>query len=441
MEMKSVASELAPSPSNRYCANLGNFEIFTMTTNAPTDASNDSETKRKNLTLEYVLNSKGKNSIPSLQEFVGKETARIIELTDFRKMLLNYGQLCLREFYKKRMLKEQLKRFVFVVLVYLGVSWSIINKREKVSEDYSPPHPSTTTTRHSASKKSAIIMTEKALQEMENSYKKVIESGNVWRLESGRIVEQVMMDHALGLKYEHPVHSMILNPNDSSYADVFTEKELEEIGNFKAVDFDQELPQPLHEYLYTFLDKKTLHDLNNAIISKTFNPLSQPDLYWARKSFEEVIELYNMRFFDEDYIEDDVEYRIWPFIFKCFDLTEIRARSGKRKSQASSDRHNQSRSLSAHQPTARHHVGMQPDMKCTFMNYELGFSEVALKDEGENGTKELYESGMKAPKMLKDFLVSIVRDRPSIIHAAKTGAFIISGMCYALNKISNGTFI
>ena len=48
---------------------------------------------------------------------------------------------------------------------------------------------------------------------------------------------------------------MILNPSDSSYADVFTEKELEEIGDFKEVDFNQELPKPLHEYLYTYLDK------------------------------------------------------------------------------------------------------------------------------------------------------------------------------------------
>ena len=62
-------------------------------------------------------------------------------------------------------------------------------------------------------------------------------------------------------------------------------------------------------------------------MNKTFSPSTDPDLYWARKSFEEVIELYNMKFFDDDYIEDDVEYRIWPFVFKCFDLTEIRARS------------------------------------------------------------------------------------------------------------------
>ena len=106
---------------------------------------------------------------------------------------------------------------------------------------------------------------------------------------------------------------------------------------------------------------------------------------------------------------------------------------GKRKSQASSDRHNRKRSLSSIEPTARHITGMQPDMKCLYLNYEIGFTEVGLKDDGENGTKELYESGMKAPKMLKDFFLSIIRERPSIIHSIKTGAFIISGMCFTPN--------
>ena len=46
---------------------------------------------------------------------------------------------------------------------------------------------------------------------------------------------------------------------------------------------------------------------------------------------------------------------------------------------------------------------MQPDMKCLYLNYEIGFSEVGLKDDGASGTKELYECGMKAPKMMKDF--------------------------------------
>ncbi|KAI9490619.1 hypothetical protein BDB00DRAFT_875080 [Zychaea mexicana] len=230
------------------------------------------------------------------------------------------------------------------------------------------------------------------------------------------------------MTYPVPVHSIILNPDDRSYVDVFTEQELQEIQDLKSIDFNQKLPANLHQYIYSFSKKKSLSDLYRTITAKSFDPLTQGDLYWARKSFEETLDLYHFRFFEDDYVKDDVEYRIWPFVSKCFDPSPIRARSGKRKSQASSDRHNRKRSLSSIEPTARHITGMQPDMKCLYLNYEIGFTEVGLKDDGENGTKELYESGIKAPKMLKDFFVSIINERPSIIHSIKTGAFIISGL-------------
>ncbi|KAI9488561.1 hypothetical protein BDB00DRAFT_740586, partial [Zychaea mexicana] len=58
---------------------------------------------------------------------------------------------------------------------------------------------------------------------------------------------------------------------------------------------------------------------------------------------------------------------------------------------------------------------------------EIAFSEVRLADDGETGTKELCESGLKAPKMLKDFFVSLTNAFPSCIHKAKIAAFIISG--------------
>ncbi|KAG2223340.1 hypothetical protein INT45_008997 [Circinella minor] len=99
-----------------------------------------------------------------------------------------------------------------------------------------------------------------------NNYEKVIESGKVWKLKSGLIVEQVMMDYSLGLKYEQAsnfyltdlfdtfeqkpllslAHSLILNPDDPLYADVFTEQELNEIGDFNSIDFNQELPNLVH---------------------------------------------------------------------------------------------------------------------------------------------------------------------------------------------------
>ncbi|KAI7852930.1 hypothetical protein BDC45DRAFT_171484 [Circinella umbellata] len=137
-------------------------------------------------------------------------------------------------------------------------------------------------------------------------------------------------------------------------------------------------------------------------MKKTFDPKEQPDLYWARQTIENTVELYNYNILSDNFTEDDIEYRIWFFVAKSFLPTDIRA-SSKKKSLASAERHNQNRTLAVTESVARKATGCQPDMKCVYLNYEIALSEVGLADDGENGTKELHESGLKAPKMLKDF--------------------------------------
>ncbi|KAI7853487.1 hypothetical protein BDC45DRAFT_536192 [Circinella umbellata] len=137
---------------------------------------------------------------------------------------------------------------------------------------------------------------------------------NVWKISSGRFVEKVMMDYALSFKYEHPVHSIILNPDDPSYVDIFTEQELQEIQDLRSIDFNQNLPADLHQYIYSFSTKKSLSDLYNTITAKSFNPSTQGDLYWARKSSEETLDLYHFDFFENDYFSSTLYYKSWKFI-------------------------------------------------------------------------------------------------------------------------------
>ncbi|KAI8143035.1 hypothetical protein BJV82DRAFT_114985 [Fennellomyces sp. T-0311] len=271
-------------------------------------------------------------------------------------------------------------------------------------------------------------MTEAALKDVKQKYSEVLESGQVWKLESGRIVEKVMMDVAEGFKYEHPVHSLIMNPDDLLFEDKFTKAELDEIRNTKSVEFDQELPSEMKECLYSFSDKKTLDQLNNAVMHQTFHPTREPDLHWVRKSFENAVDLYNYDVLKDHFVEGGVEHNVWSFIATCFHPTKIQATSGKKRSRASTDKHNQKRVLSGREATVRQVSGRQPDMKCTYLGYELGLSEVGLKDDGAWGMKELFECRMKAPKMLKDFFTAIVNDNQATIREAKTAAFILSGL-------------
>ncbi|KAI9270944.1 hypothetical protein EDC94DRAFT_655854 [Helicostylum pulchrum] len=52
---------------------------------------------------------------------------------------------------------------------------------------------------------------------------------NMWRLSSGRYVEEVMMQIFVKGSEEHPVWSLLMNASDEKYKAYFSEEELEEI--------------------------------------------------------------------------------------------------------------------------------------------------------------------------------------------------------------------
>ncbi|KAI9493557.1 hypothetical protein BDB00DRAFT_787860 [Zychaea mexicana] len=197
-----------------------------------------------------------------------------------------------------------------------------------------------------------------------------------------------------------PIHSMIIDPDDPIYPGKLSEEDLDEIRDHKAVAFDEPLPSKLHDYLYHYKGATTLSDLNQKIMSRMFHPTDEPDLFRAWETFLQVANIYNYKALNDDFIEDDIEYRVWFFVSKCFASTKVRASS-------------------------------LTNYLIMFYNnndHEIAFSEVGLCDDGENGTKELYERGLKASKMLKDFFVSLTNTFPNSIRTSRTAAFIISAI-------------
>ncbi|KAG2201604.1 hypothetical protein INT45_008153 [Circinella minor] len=61
-----------------------------------------------------------------------------------------------------------------------------------------------------------------------------------------------MKDIAMSKSYEHPVHSMTIDPEDQIYNDKFNQQDLCEIREHKGIEFDLELPKELHQYLYSY---------------------------------------------------------------------------------------------------------------------------------------------------------------------------------------------
>ena len=61
---------------------------------------------------------------------------------------------------------------------------------------------------------------------------------------------------------------------------------------------------------------------------------------------------------------------------------------------------------------------------------ELGCAEAGTSDEGELGTKELNESGLKCPKPLRDMFVLLLNKYPDKQHGISTFGFILMGKYY-----------
>lgn len=80
-------------------------------------------------------------------------------------------------------------------------------------------------------------ITTKEKEEILNIYRNLDEE-KLWRPSTGKIVEKKMIKLVEKSIYEHPTHSFILDPDDESWTDCFTEEELNEIRTQKS----RELP-------------------------------------------------------------------------------------------------------------------------------------------------------------------------------------------------------
>ena len=91
-------------------------------------------------------------------------------------------------------------------------------------------------------------------------------------------------------------------------------------------------------------------------------------------------------------------------------------------STASSERRNGKR-----EPNERKVHGHRTDILFKCVDGEVGCSEVGKKDDGDHGSKELRELGLKVPKMMKDQMRKLACLRPeSRSHLAIIG-FVIMG--------------
>ncbi|KAI7873498.1 hypothetical protein K492DRAFT_200645 [Lichtheimia hyalospora FSU 10163] len=195
--------------------------------------------------------------------------------------------------------------------------------------------------------------------------------GQMWTLSTGTKVENKMRELAVKCNYEHPCHSMILDPSDKMWMDIFSGDELKDIRMHKAPEVTA-LPHDLHEFINTFDDKHDLFELYDHACTFKFDPIQQPDLHWVHHSVLQALNLLFCKYLEKDRTEADLLRRAWSFIDTCFDATNIDVISGEKSSKAASERFNQGRTLAAVDPMIQRKNGVKVDMLFPTARFELG---------------------------------------------------------------------
>ncbi|KAI9490751.1 hypothetical protein BDB00DRAFT_768363, partial [Zychaea mexicana] len=246
------------------------------------------------------------------------------------------------------------------------------------------------------------------------------------RLETGKYVEKEMKVVALEQEYEHPAHSVIMDPTDPIWEKRFNAEELYELRNY-TVPVIPELPAPLEQFVESFEGKETLDDLYYHVRSFRYHLVHESELHWMQLTVEEALMLLYHGYFEKNRTEADLIRRAWTFMDSCFDSSEyIVSNSGEKASKATSEAQNKDRPVGGDKSITRKKVGTKVDQLFATPLFELGAMEAGAESD-RSSSKSITELHMKCPKTLKDMAVEMERYNPVQLRQIKTCGFIISG--------------
>ncbi|CDH58433.1 hypothetical protein RO3G_13306 [Lichtheimia corymbifera JMRC:FSU:9682] len=282
-------------------------------------------------------------------------------------------------------------------------------------------HTTTTTSSESARKLSKADIDK--VQQMYDD----LQPERMWILSTGKPVEKEMQKFAQECEYEHPVHSLILDPTDPCWKAYFTPQELRQIQSYQSVSIPS-FPDHLKTYLGTFSKMRTVQEIDDQLRASPIFSLENADLRWIQKTIMDVVNMYAYGFFPTTReSETDYVYHVWGMIRSCLSPARIKIFSGI-DSKASIERRNSDRQAAGITSMRRRRRGKKPDMIFAYDALELGCTEAGLSDDGPTGTKEIKEGVLKIPKELKNMLLRLVAVAPQNRHDISTIGFIISGL-------------
>ncbi|KAI9010313.1 hypothetical protein CLU79DRAFT_773810 [Phycomyces nitens] len=253
-----------------------------------------------------------------------------------------------------------------------------------------------------------------------------LDHSKMWVLSNGTVVELQMQKLAIACIYEHPCHSLIMDPDDTNWEEYFDKNELKEIREYNQTSL-QPLSKEITEYLRSFASVHSVNELYLHAFSKVFDPLADPDSSWIQFAMAKSIRLFlKQSEIDFDILTEADVLKAWDFITNAFDSSKITVISGEKMSSSTAIGKNKQRKLEAIDQRRRYASGSKVDLLFKSKDKsELGCCEVG-KGQNDNSTKEL-DDRTKQLKTLKEMLARLVYQSPALIHQLKTVGFTIMG--------------
>ncbi|OBZ80776.1 hypothetical protein A0J61_11175 [Choanephora cucurbitarum] len=309
-----------------------------------------------------------------------------------------------------------------------GTESKVEEKEENKESDKEDQKQEKKTSINSSQSKSNKKLTAAEKQRVLSNYAAIPEN-QFWYLSTGTCVNEKMKQLVELSVFEHPVHSLIFDPDDQIWLEYFSVDELDEIRTFKQKPL-QELPTDLQNCLDIY-DKqwKDGVELYQFASSQQFHPINDFEKNWVRESMMQVAKLFlsGTSRSMESMSEADQLHHLWSFVYHLYDISEIKALLGERSSGATSFARNQSRSLEVSNTRIRKNIGAKLDILYKWYSNEVGSCEVGKNDVESTDDKYINDGLMKLPKTLKDMLCVLQRENPEKVSSLKSIGLLIMG--------------
>ncbi|RUS22742.1 hypothetical protein BC937DRAFT_87486 [Endogone sp. FLAS-F59071] len=277
-----------------------------------------------------------------------------------------------------------------------------------------------------------------------NAKFKAMKKERMWKLSTGRYVEEEIYKLTKKFGHECALHSFIVDIDDMAIREHFSDTELDEIESAPTPPFPK-LGDPVIECLNKFVGKTDLKAIRE-IIKETFQGKEYDvekyhDIDYILFAVHALVREIESRKLDDTNLENWFNCHVWNVIVdQCFgDMVAVSIVRGESTSTAVASRKNEHRQMGE-----KRKIGRRGDwiLRSTGNNdkCEYGAGEASRLWVDNYGTKFLREAGLKLPKMLSNMLRKLMQkanwDKESCKRMQTVG-IVHSGLMMTMMYVDN----